>query len=114
MKGHKAHHHKHPRAEHAKGGAAGEGLAGVDEKDMDMSPSDVYAGKDSKVKKEAEERKRGGKAKKMIGKAMGHKSAHRGDRKPRKSGGRAGSDMKPLSSAFAGTAPKGRGQLEMN
>lgn len=52
----------------------------------------------SKVNEEAEERKRGGKT--MA-------------RKPRKSGGRTGSNNNPLSSAAAGTAPKGR-TMQMN
>lgn len=52
----------------------------------------------------ANERKRGGKAVKMHGKM----AAHHAGRKPRKSGGRAGSNMNPLSSAHAGTPAKGR------
>ena len=75
----------------------------------DKAPSDVYAGASSNVVKEAKERKRGGKTCAMDGK----KSAHRADRAPRKSGGRAGSNMNPLSSAHHGMAPKGR-NLEMN
>ena len=54
--------------------------------------------------------KKGGK---VVGKADGMKSEARADRMPRKSGGRAGSNMNPLSSAHAGTAPKGR-KIEMN
>jgi hypothetical protein len=78
----------------------------------DKAPSEVYAGAGSNVVKEAKERKHGGKAKKHA--AMhGHKSAHRADRAPRKSGGRTGSNMNPLSSAHAGTAPKGR-NMQMN
>ena len=98
MKGHKGHHHRHPRAEHAKGGTVGHF-------DSDASPSDVYAGGKSNVVKEAKERKSGGKA-------MGGKSAMRADRAPRKSGGRAGSNMNPLSSAHAGTEPKGHKSYE--
>ena len=78
----------------------------------DKAPSEVYAGAGSNVAKEAKERKHGGKAKKHV--AMhGSKADHRADRAPRKSGGRAGSNMNPLSSAHHGTAPKGR-KLEMN
>jgi hypothetical protein len=51
----------------------------------------------------ARERKRGGKTVKMSGKAA---TMHAG-RKPRKSGGRAGSNMNPLSSAASGTPPTG-------
>lgn len=53
---------------------------------------------------EAEKRKRGGKTVKMHGKS----AAHNAGRKPRKSGGRAGSNMNPLSSAHSGTPAKGR------
>lgn len=98
MKGHKGHHHRHPRAEHAKGGTVGHF-------DNDASPSDVYAGGKSNVVKEAKERKSGGKA-------MGMKSAPRADRKPRKSGGKVGSNMNPLSSAHHGTEPKGHKSYE--
>lgn len=65
----------------------------------DAAPSEVYAGAGSNVVKEAKERKRGGKV-------DGAKAKHRADRKPRKSGGRAGSNFNPLSSAHAGTEPK--------
>lgn len=81
--------------------------------DKDAAPSDVYAGGSSKVVKEAKERKHGGKAKKHV-EMHGSKAAHRGDRAPRKSGGRAGSNMNPLSSAHSGTPAKGRSKLEMN
>ena len=72
---------------------------------MDKAPSDVYEGGSSNVVKEA-------KAKKHGGKAEGMKAMHRADRKPRKAGGRTGSNMNPLSSAASGTAPKGRSGLE--
>lgn len=63
-----------------------------------------------KIMDAAEAMKRGGKA---IGKMKGEKAkAHMG-RAPRKSGGRTGSNMNPLSSAAKGTAPAGR-KLEMN
>ena len=130
MKGHKAHHHAehghhgvvhkgvhhhHPRAAHAKGGKAGEGIEAV--MDHDEAPKEVYAGAGSHVVHEAEEHKRGGKAKKKkihLGHAEGHKSEHRADRKPRKSGGRAGSNMNPLSSAHHGMEPKGRHEKEID
>jgi hypothetical protein len=80
---------------------------------------------ESKVEDEAEERKRGGRAKrrtggmvhreepgnlkyaKSVGKIEGERNVGRADRKPRKSGGRTGCDSSPLSSAHAGTAPTG-------
>ena len=63
---------------------------------------------ESNVNDAAEERKRGGRAKKKaVGKVQGMAKANAG-RKPRKSGGRTGSNMNPLSSAHAGTPAKGR------
>lgn len=108
MKGHKAHHHQHPRAAHKKGGKVESAMQG--DWAHDEAPSEVYAGAGSHVAKEAKERKHGGKAKKHV--AMhGHKGHHRADRKPRKSGGRA-SDQSPLSSAHHGTEPKGHKSYE--
>ena len=106
MKGHKGHHHRHPRAEHAKGGKAESPINGT--VDRDEAPSDVYAGGSSHVVKEAKERKRGGKVKKHLGHVEGDEANYRADRKPRKVGGRAGSNMSPLSSAHHGTFAKGR------
>lgn len=62
----------------------------------DTVPSDVRAGKDSNVVKEAEAKKRGGK---VVGKVTGGKSRLRLDRPGRKTGGRVGADKSPLSSA---------------
>ena len=107
MKGHKGHHHHHgekvkgvhhyhPRAEHARGGKAAEGFGKESPADGDKyhdeSPLETYEGQKSHVQKEAKERKRGGKV-------DGMKAKHRADRKPRKSGGRTGSNFNPLSSA---------------
>jgi hypothetical protein len=119
MKGHKGHHHghvehgvhhKHPRAEHKKGGkveSPHEGHWASDE-----APHDVYEGAHSNVVKEADKRKHGGKVKKHVGMHEGHKAHHRADRAPRKSGGRAGSNMNPLSSAHHGTEPKAHHSYE--
>jgi hypothetical protein len=59
----------------------------------------------SNVNDEAEERKRGGKT---VGKVKGMKGKADMGRKPRKSGGRTGSNMSPLSSAAKGTPAPGR------
>jgi hypothetical protein len=59
----------------------------------------------SNVNDEAEERKRGGKA---MGKVKGAKAKTDMGRAPRKSGGRTGSNMNPLSSAAKGTTAPGR------
>lgn len=67
----------------------------------DDSPKDVYAGGESNVKKEADERKDGGRVKKKKDEAKvdGKMSKMRLDRPGRKSGGRVGADSSPLSSA---------------
>jgi hypothetical protein len=57
----------------------------------------------SKIEGEAKARKSGGKAVDMHG----VKPRANGGRTQRKSGGRTGSNMNPLSSAASGTAPKG-------
>ena len=71
----------------------------------DKAVSDAYAGGKSNVAKEAkvtaEGFKKGGKAKKMVGKADGAMSAAHAGRKPRKSGGNV------LSSAAHGTMRPG-------
>lgn len=57
---------------------------------------EAYAGGTSNVRKEAEEKKRGGK---VVGKVHGHMAKKRMDRPGRKRGGRVGADLAPLSSA---------------
>jgi len=141
MKGHKAHHHAHHahKAHKSHGGHMDSPKHG--DKVHDKDPTEVYAGKGSHVVREADERKHGGrtkkhhahhahhehhehhehahhmhpakKHKKHVGHAEGEDMKHHAGRKPRKSGGRTGSNMNPLSSAHHGTAPKGR-HLEMN
>ena len=122
MKGHKGHHHghvehgvhhKHPRAEHKKGGKVESPMEG--HWDHDESPKDVYAGANSEVAKEAKKRKHGGMAKHKhhVGHHEGHHAHHHAGRKPRKSGGAAsGSNMHPLSSAHKGMEPKGHKSYE--
>jgi len=122
MKGHKGHHHghvehgvhhKHPRAEHKKGGKVESPMEG--HWDHDESPKDVYAGANSEVAKEAKKRKHGGMAKHKhhVGHHEGHHAHHHAGRKPRKSGGAAsGSNMHPLSSAHKGTEPKAHHSYE--
>ena len=55
------------------------------------APTDIYAGADSSVAKDAKGGtngfKKGGKVKKMVGKVMGMMSKAHAGRKPRKSGG---------------------------
>ena len=71
----------------------------------DEAPSDVYAGAGSPTAKAAKERKRGGKT---VGKVAGMKAPMNMGRAPRKSGGRTGSNMNPLSSAAKCYVPAGR------
>jgi hypothetical protein len=78
---------------------------GVNQMAEDAAKKNMRYTYQSNVNDEAEERKRGGKA---VGKVKGMKGKADMGRKPRKSGGRAGSNMNPLSSAAAGTPPKGR------
>lgn len=73
--------------------------------DKDESPKEVYAGAGSKVVKEADERKDGGRVKKEGGKVDGKKAKMRLDRPGRKMGGRVGADRSPLSEAAKTTGP---------
>ncbi len=109
MKGHKG-HKRHGKAEGGKMESAkvGDKTWEQDEKDKPEARTNA-----AKIDSEAEERKHGGRAKKNkggmvhhLGKVHGKKPHHHAGRKPRKAGGRAGSDSSPLSSAHKGTHPK--------
>ena len=78
---------------------------GVNEMAQDAAKKNMRYTFQSNVNDEAEERKRGGKT---VGKMAGAKAKMNAGRKPRKSGGRTGSNMNPLSSAASGTPGKGR------
>lgn len=85
-------------------GRAKRASGGVNEMAQDAAKKNLRYTYQSNVNDEAEERKRGGK----VGmKAKGGEKADMG-RMPRKSGGRTGSNMNPLSSAASGTPAKGR------
>jgi hypothetical protein len=78
------------------------------------------------IDREAEEKKRGGRAKRMrgghvhhekmehlkhakhVGLVHGEHAKHHAGRKPRKDGGRTGSNERPFSSAHKGELPPGR------
>jgi len=60
--------------------------------DVNPTPTDVYAGKDSDVLASAKKRKKGGKVE-------GEKSMSRCDRAPRKSGGKVGAESSPFTAA---------------
>jgi len=78
---------------------------GVNEMAQDAAKKNMRYTYQSNVNDEAEERKRGGKT---VGKMKGEKAKANMGRPARKSGGRTGSNMNPLSSAAAGTPGKGR------
>lgn len=99
MKGHKHHAGRKHRA-----------TGGVNEAAEDLSRKNERYTYQSHVNDEAEERKRGGRAKKHAGKVHGDHAMHHAGRKPRKSGGSC--ESSPFSHARKGTAPKGR-KLEM-
>lgn len=82
--------------------------SGTKEYEQDLSKKNMRYTADSNVNSEAEERKRGGRAKRRSGgKVHGESASCHAGRKPRKSGGRAGSNFNPLSSAHKGSAPRG-------
>jgi hypothetical protein len=78
---------------------------GVNQMAQDAGKKNLRYTYQSNVQDEAEERKRGGKT---MGKMEGKKSKANMGRPARKSGGRAGSNMSPLSSAAKGTPAPGR------
>jgi hypothetical protein len=78
---------------------------GVNAAAMDLADKPSRRNIAPKIFGAAEERKRGGKT---MGKMEGDSAMHHAGRKPRKSGGRAGSNMSPLSSAAKGSPAPGR------
>jgi len=105
--------HKHSRKHKAAGGKMESASKGDDTWEKDETDKPMRYTADSNVNKEGEERKHGGRTKKNkggmvhhLGKLHGKKPHHHAGRKPRKAGGRAGSDSHPLSSAHRGTHPK--------
>lgn len=121
MKGHKEGHHE--RKERSTGGRDD---AEEDVKDKPEARTDA-----KNIDSEAEERKKGGRAKrkrgghvhhenmdhmkhaKHLGPVHGAASVKRPDRKPRASGGKAGSDAHPFSSARKGEVPAGRKEMDL-
>jgi hypothetical protein len=111
------------RKHKASGGEADFGKSRYDE---DPAPNTVYAGKGSNVVTAADEKKKGGRAKrkrggaasakiaKHVGQVKGEQHFPNAGRAPRKSGGRTGSNFSPLSSAHAGTPPRGHKVTEID
>jgi hypothetical protein len=99
------------RKNRASGGGMDSPSMGAREYEQDIRDVPEMRVNAPKIAKAAEERKRGGKA---VGKVAGMAAkAHMG-RKPRKSGGRIGSDSSPLSSAHGGTPAKGRHTVDID
>jgi hypothetical protein len=96
MRGHKENHHRKGRS-----------TGGVNSPEDDLKIKPEARTNAANIDREAEERKRGGRAKKHGMKAEGPMAKHHAGRKPRKNGGRTGSDSMPFSSARHGTAPAG-------
>jgi hypothetical protein len=85
---------------------------GANEPEEDLKEKVPDRSSPNKVQEEADEMKKGGRAKKarggkMVGKVEGEKGAMHAGRKPRKSGGRT-SDAAPFTSARKGTDAPGR------
>jgi len=92
------------------------GTGGVNEAEEDEKTKPEARTNATKEDAEAEERKRGGRAKRRHGgktemKVHGDKAMHHAGRKPRKSGGRTGSDSSPFTSARHGKNPPGRNEM---
>jgi hypothetical protein len=83
---------------------------GVNEAEEDVKTKPEERTNAKKIDAEAEEMKKGGRAKRKFGgksehKVDGEKAKMHAGRKPRKNGGRAGSDSSPFSSARNGKEP---------
>ena len=86
---------------------------GSNEPEEDLKDKPEARTNAKKIDEEAEEMKKGGRAKrkhggKMVGKVEGEKGHMHAGRKPRKSGGRTGSDSQPFTSARKGEDAPGR------
>lgn len=126
MKGHKGHHHERHH-KYGGGGAFAQETPHTGEKEWEGDIKDKVDRRNHApvIEDEAEKRKAGGRAKRKAGgmvkhheagKHLGHakhvglvahgaEAHHHAGRKPRKAGGRAGSNANPLSSAHNGVLP---------
>lgn len=96
-----------------KGGRKHKATGGENTPEEDLKEKTPDRSAPNNIQKEADEMKKGGRAKrkhggKMVGKVEGEKPAMHAGRKPRKSGGRAGSDSNPFTSARKGQDAPGR------
>ena len=100
------------------------GTGGVNEAEEDLKDKPEARTNAKNIDAEADEMKKGGRAKKaaggraarahggkMVGKVHGEKAMMHAGRKPRKNGGRTGSDGSPFTSARHGTNPSGRTEM---
>jgi len=101
------------------------GTGGTDDAEMDLKDKPADRTMPSGPSKEAEELKKGGRAKHFaggraarkhggkteVGEVKGEMAKMHAGRAPRKSGGRTGSDMNPFSSARRGTPAPGRKEM---
>lgn len=91
---------------------------GANEPEEDLKEKVPDRSSPNNVQKEADEMKKGGRAKrkhggKMVGKVEGEKGHMHAGRKPRKSGGRtSGSDGNPFTSARKGKDAPGRNLMK--
>jgi hypothetical protein len=90
---------------------------GANEPEEDLKSKPEARTNAKEIDSEAEEMKKGGRAKrkhggKMVGKVEGEKGHMHAGRKPRKSGGRAGSDSNPFTSARSGKNAPGRNLMK--
>jgi hypothetical protein len=96
-----------------KGGRRSRSTGGTDEAEEDAKEKPEARTNAKKIDDEAEEMKKGGRAKRKhggkteVGKIEGHKEKMHAGRKPRKSGGRTGSENSPFTGANKGREPAG-------
>src|ERR1700761_21739 len=101
-----------------KGGRKSRATGGVNEAEEDLKDKPEARTHAPKIQGEAEEMKKGGRAKRKhggkteVGHIEGRKAEMHAGRKPRKSGGRASSDSNPFTSAKNGKDAPGRKVME--
>ena len=101
-----------------KGGRKHRETGGANEAEEDLKDKPEPRTNAKKIDEEAEEMKKGGRAKRRhggkteVGKVHGEKPMHHAGRKPRKSGGRASSDANPFTSARSGKDAPGRNVMK--
>lgn len=97
-----------------KGGRRSRATGGTDEAEEDVKSKPEARTNAKKIDEEAEEMKKGGRAKRKhggkteVGHIEGHKAAMHAGRKPRKSGGRTGAEANPFTGARKGSDAPGR------